>query len=203
MNHPTASATTWSMTATGRLPRPSVNIADLEYEAICEALRRHDGHRGRAAAELGIGVRTLGMKIRALGLPAKGAGGKRVDDQTKPLQPTPQGQSALAAKWKPKVCEGCGREYQPTGGKQQFCRECRPKPAKYDPEQECFLDRAPDSCEHLPSWCATAPWSVVESTWVAAVVEQFGVEGNMARLALALSHVRNRYRAESSKQAGG
>jgi len=39
-------------------------LADLERTAILATLRHHKGHRRRSAAALGIGVRTLGLKLR-------------------------------------------------------------------------------------------------------------------------------------------
>jgi two-component system, NtrC family, response regulator HydG len=39
-------------------------LEELEREAILEALRRFSGHRQRTASALGIGVRTLGLKLR-------------------------------------------------------------------------------------------------------------------------------------------
>jgi two-component system, NtrC family, response regulator HydG len=39
-------------------------LEELERQAILEALRRFSGHRQRTASALGIGVRTLGLKLR-------------------------------------------------------------------------------------------------------------------------------------------
>ncbi|MCA9296628.1 MAG: sigma-54-dependent Fis family transcriptional regulator, partial [Phycisphaerales bacterium] len=39
-------------------------LDDIEREVIVATLRRHDGHRQRSAAALGIGVRTLGLKLK-------------------------------------------------------------------------------------------------------------------------------------------
>ncbi|MEL7473195.1 MAG: sigma-54 dependent transcriptional regulator [Planctomycetota bacterium] len=39
-------------------------LEDLERRAIVEALRRFDGHRQKTARALGIGVRTLGLKLK-------------------------------------------------------------------------------------------------------------------------------------------
>ena len=45
----------------GRLP--SLSLAQLEREAIRQALRQTGGHRKEAAALLGIGLRTLYEKL--------------------------------------------------------------------------------------------------------------------------------------------
>lgn len=42
-----------------------LTLADIERQAILATLERCNGHRQRTAAALGIGVRTLGMKLRA------------------------------------------------------------------------------------------------------------------------------------------
>jgi DNA-binding NtrC family response regulator len=39
-------------------------LADLERDAILATLQHFRGHRRRAAEALGIGVRTLGLKLR-------------------------------------------------------------------------------------------------------------------------------------------
>lgn len=39
-------------------------LEDIERDVIVATLHRHKGHRQRTAAELGIGVRTLGLKLR-------------------------------------------------------------------------------------------------------------------------------------------
>jgi DNA-binding NtrC family response regulator len=39
-------------------------LAEIEKQAILAALDRHNGHRARTAAALGIGIRTLGMKLK-------------------------------------------------------------------------------------------------------------------------------------------
>jgi len=44
--------------------RPGHLIEDMERQLIEKALREHGGHRARTAAALGIGVRTLGLKLR-------------------------------------------------------------------------------------------------------------------------------------------
>jgi transcriptional regulator with PAS, ATPase and Fis domain len=36
----------------------------MERRLIEEVLERHEGHRQRAARELGIGVRTLGLRLK-------------------------------------------------------------------------------------------------------------------------------------------
>jgi two-component system, NtrC family, response regulator HydG len=45
----------------GTEPRP---LADLEREVIVQTLERFEGHRQKTAAALGIGVRTLGLKLK-------------------------------------------------------------------------------------------------------------------------------------------
>jgi two-component system response regulator FlrC len=47
---------------------PGGTLAELERQAIQAALRAEGGHRKRAAARLGIGLRTLYDKLKALGL---------------------------------------------------------------------------------------------------------------------------------------
>ena len=42
-------------------PRP---LADIEREVIIETLNRYNGHRQKTAVALGIGVRTLGLKLK-------------------------------------------------------------------------------------------------------------------------------------------
>jgi two-component system response regulator AtoC len=48
-------------------PRPAT-LADLQRQAITEALHRWEGHRSKAAAELGITRRTLLNKIKHFGI---------------------------------------------------------------------------------------------------------------------------------------
>ncbi|RMH11094.1 MAG: sigma-54-dependent Fis family transcriptional regulator [Planctomycetota bacterium] len=43
---------------------PGRTLADIEREAIVQALQRHNGHRQKTADALGIGVRTLGLKLK-------------------------------------------------------------------------------------------------------------------------------------------
>ncbi len=40
------------------------SLEDIEREVIVETLHRHNGHRVKTARELGIGVRTLGLKLK-------------------------------------------------------------------------------------------------------------------------------------------
>ena len=47
----------------GRLDEP-VSLATMERELIEQTLDRYDGHRLKTAQALGIGVRTLGMKLK-------------------------------------------------------------------------------------------------------------------------------------------
>ncbi len=44
--------------------RPGKTLEEIEREVIVATLRRHDGHRQRTAQDLGIAVRTLGLKLR-------------------------------------------------------------------------------------------------------------------------------------------
>ena len=39
-------------------------LSDIEREAILATLACHDGHRQKSARALGIGVRTLGLKLK-------------------------------------------------------------------------------------------------------------------------------------------
>ncbi len=41
-----------------------LTLCDIEREAIVATLQRHGGHRQRSAAALGIGIRTLGLKLK-------------------------------------------------------------------------------------------------------------------------------------------
>jgi len=45
----------------GDEPRP---LADIEREVIVETLHKFNGHRQKTAKALGIGVRTLGLKLK-------------------------------------------------------------------------------------------------------------------------------------------
>ncbi len=42
----------------------ALTLEDVEREAIVATLKRNHGHRQRSAAALGIGVRTLGLKLK-------------------------------------------------------------------------------------------------------------------------------------------
>ncbi|MDL2258347.1 sigma-54 dependent transcriptional regulator [Eubacteriales bacterium OttesenSCG-928-K08] len=44
------------------------NLKDQEYTAICSALEKHNGHRGKTAAELGISLRALQYKLKKYNL---------------------------------------------------------------------------------------------------------------------------------------
>ena len=44
--------------------RPGRSLEDIEREVIVMTLKRNDGHRQRTAKDLGIAVRTLGLKLR-------------------------------------------------------------------------------------------------------------------------------------------
>ena len=48
---------------------PGTTLANLEKEALLQALRRHDGNRQMTADELGISTRTIQRKIRDYNLP--------------------------------------------------------------------------------------------------------------------------------------
>jgi two-component system, NtrC family, response regulator HydG len=48
-------------TVIGSEPRP---LSELEREVIVQTLERFDGHRQKTASALGIGVRTLGLKLK-------------------------------------------------------------------------------------------------------------------------------------------
>ncbi len=52
--------------------RPGFILEDAERELITRALIHFDGHRERTAQCLGIGVRTLAMKIKKWNLQAAG-----------------------------------------------------------------------------------------------------------------------------------
>ncbi len=52
--------------AIGTSSRAGAILEDLERQAIMKVLSRHNGHRVRTAQELGIGLRTLGMKLKRL-----------------------------------------------------------------------------------------------------------------------------------------
>ena len=41
-----------------------LTLADIERETIVATLRRNSGHRQKSARALGIGVRTLGLKLK-------------------------------------------------------------------------------------------------------------------------------------------
>ena len=41
-----------------------LKLADIEREAILATLARNNGHRQKSARALGIGVRTLGLKLK-------------------------------------------------------------------------------------------------------------------------------------------
>lgn len=58
---PPVSAFDQPYTVVGSEPRP---LSDLEREVIVHTLERFDGHRQKTASALGIGVRTLGLKLK-------------------------------------------------------------------------------------------------------------------------------------------
>jgi len=65
----TGTAEVADVTATGDLQTAAASLAgkplaDIEKQVILRTLERFKGHRLRTAAALGIGVRTLGMKIK-------------------------------------------------------------------------------------------------------------------------------------------
>ena len=47
-----------------------MTLEEMEKRAICQTLNRFNGHRQRSARALGIGVRTLGMKVKRWDLDA-------------------------------------------------------------------------------------------------------------------------------------
>ena len=68
---------------TGRTPgktlrtvAPARGLDGLEAEFIRQVLRRHKGHRGRAAEELGVHRTTLQRKIKKLGIEAPDGDGR-------------------------------------------------------------------------------------------------------------------------------
>jgi DNA-binding NtrC family response regulator len=44
--------------------RETKPLSDIEREVIVETLHRYNGHRVKTARALGIGVRTLGLKLK-------------------------------------------------------------------------------------------------------------------------------------------
>jgi len=50
------------------LPAGELSLAEVERQMILATLQRFDGHRGRTAEALGIGVRTLSGKLRSYGV---------------------------------------------------------------------------------------------------------------------------------------
>ncbi|MBL8885815.1 MAG: sigma-54-dependent Fis family transcriptional regulator [Phycisphaerales bacterium] len=63
--HPAASAQVEGKpTASSSLSSVIRTLEELEREAIIEALHKFNGHRQRTASALGIGVRTLGLKLK-------------------------------------------------------------------------------------------------------------------------------------------
>lgn len=47
---------------------PGMSLAEIERRAVESALEHHQGNRTRAAASLGISVRTLQRKLKAWGM---------------------------------------------------------------------------------------------------------------------------------------
>lgn len=99
----------------------------------------------------------------------------------------------------PRICQKCRKSYVPTGTKQRFCAVCVEKvPAhKKVGKARVAIDLAPESIDDVPAWLLNAPWKLVESAWVALMVEQFGTDGNRGAMALALCRIRDRYRERS------
>ena len=58
MAGPGAGSQTW-LACDGEL-----TLADIERETIVATLKRNGGHRQKSARALGIGVRTLGLKLK-------------------------------------------------------------------------------------------------------------------------------------------
>lgn len=52
------------------IPQADISLDSVEAQAIAKALQKTGGHRGRAAAQLGISRRTLSRKLRQYGLSA-------------------------------------------------------------------------------------------------------------------------------------
>ena len=48
--------------------RATVTLAKVEKRYILLVLKQNNGHRRRTARALGIGLRTLGMKLKAWGM---------------------------------------------------------------------------------------------------------------------------------------
>jgi two-component system response regulator AtoC len=61
---PPSSAATATTAATTASTGPVRTLAEIERDAIMQALEQHDGNRRRAAEQLGIGVRTLYDKLK-------------------------------------------------------------------------------------------------------------------------------------------
>ena len=57
-----------SLTPYDSSARPTSNLKDQEYIAICSALEKHNGHRGKTAEELGISRRALQYKLKKYNL---------------------------------------------------------------------------------------------------------------------------------------
>jgi two-component system, NtrC family, response regulator len=70
----------------GPAPRATLNLADLEKQAILEALQAHGGNRMRAARALGISVRTLRNKLHLYGA---GAGVQNLPAPAATFSPLP------------------------------------------------------------------------------------------------------------------
>ncbi|MDA8745547.1 sigma-54 dependent transcriptional regulator [Rubripirellula amarantea] len=52
----------------GAVAEANITLAEVERQVILQTLERHEGHRARTAAALGIGLRTLSGKLRAYGV---------------------------------------------------------------------------------------------------------------------------------------
>jgi len=59
------------------LVRPGRMLADVERDVILRTLNEYGGHRLKTARALGIGVRTLGMKLKRWQEEARGACAER------------------------------------------------------------------------------------------------------------------------------
>jgi two-component system response regulator HydG len=57
---------------TARAPSRPVTMEEIEKQAILEALERNGGNRTRAAAQLGISLRTLQYRLKEYGMAAEG-----------------------------------------------------------------------------------------------------------------------------------
>ena len=93
------------------------------------------------------------------------------------------------------TCRECGRTFRSID--RDVCHRCRQKlklPTRVSPITA--IQMAPYTPEHCPEWLKKADWGVVESSWVALMVEMFhdDAPGTVAVLARSLAIIRKRYR---------